>query len=235
VEVGFLLPTAGTARVDDLLVEPVSPDWRGLARGAFTYRWLGGDTFREDQLVANDETFDKAVALLGAPPAGNLAYWKYGDAATLAEYTGAPGDRLVCAGAVHTLVRTDAYGILEALAPAWGDPPAFLREGLAVAFVGEWDGRDLRQASRALTGAGEAPTLAALVDPASFAALPRKAAYPVAGAFVQWLTATKGNETVKALYGALKADATVATNTKALETILGMSAADVDAALRAWW
>ena len=52
---------------------------------------------------------------------------------------------------------------------------------------------------------------------------------------MQWLTATKGNETVKALYGALKADATVATNPKALETILGMSAADVDAALRAWW
>jgi hypothetical protein len=60
-------------------------------------------------------------------------------------------------------------------------------------------------------------------------------AYPVSGAFVQWLTATKGNDAVKALYGSLKADSSPADNTQALETALGMKLADADAALRAWW
>jgi hypothetical protein len=40
-------------------------------------------------------------------------------------------------------------------------------------------------------------------------------AYPVSGAFVQWLTATKGNDAVKALYGSLKADSSPADNTQA--------------------
>jgi hypothetical protein len=57
----------------------------------------------------------------------------------------------------------------------------------------------------------------------------------VSGAFVQWLTATKGNDAVKALYGSLKADSSPADNTKALEAALGMKLADADAALRAWW
>jgi hypothetical protein len=235
VEVGFLLSTAGTARMDDLLVEPVTPDWKGVNRGGFTYAWLGGDTFREDQLVANDETFDRAVALLGAAPKERVVYRKYANLDAIEEYTGVRAEHVVRPGEIHTVVRTDAYGILEALAPAWGNPPAFLREGLGVAFVGEWAGRDPRQAARALAGDGKAPSLGALLDPKQFAILPADVSYPVAGAFVQWLTATKGNEAVKALYGALKADGSVADNTKALETALGMKLADADAALRAWW
>lgn len=235
VEVGFLLPTAGTARMDDLLVEPVTPDWKGVNRGGFAYAWLGSDTFREDQLVANDETFERAVALLGAPPKARIVYRKHANLDAIAEYTGVRADHVVSEGTIETVVRTDAYAILEALAPAWGNPPALLREGLAVAFVGEWDGRDPRQAARALAADGKAPSLGTLLDPKPFAKLPAGEAYPVAGAFVQWLMATQGNDAMKALYGALKADASVAENTKALETALGMKLADVDAALRAWW
>ncbi len=235
VEVGFLLSTAGTARFDDLLVEPVTPDWKGVNRGGFTYAWLGGDTFREDQLVANDETFDRAVALVGAPPKERVTYRKYANLDAIEEYTGVRAEHVVTEGTIHTVVRADAYAILEAVAPAWGTPPAFLREGLGVAFVGEWAGRAPRQASRALAAEAKAPTLEALVDPKQFAALPADVAYPVSGAFVQWLTATKGNDAVKALYGSLKADSSAVDNTQALEAALGMKLADADAALRAWW
>jgi hypothetical protein len=235
VEVGFLLSTAGTARMDDLVVEPVTLDWKAVNRGGFTYAWLGGDSFREDQLVANDETFDRAVALLGVAPKERIAYRKYANLDAIEEYTGVRAEHVVRPGEIHTVVRTDAHGILEALAPAWGAPPAFLREGLGVAFVGEWAGRDPRQAARALAADGKAPSLGVLLDPKQFVSLPGDVSYPVAGAFVQWLTATKGNEAVKALYGALKSDASVADNTKALEAALGMKLADADAALRAWW
>jgi hypothetical protein len=123
VEVGFLLSTAGTARFDDLLVEPVAPDWKGVNRGGFTYAWLGGDTFREDQLVANDETFDRAVALVGAPPKERVTYRKYANLDAIEEYTGVRAEHVATAGMIHTVVRTDAYAILKALAPVWARPP----------------------------------------------------------------------------------------------------------------
>ncbi len=233
VEVGFLLTGAGTARFDDLLVEPVTPDWKELGRGGFTYHWLGGDTFREDQLVTNDETLDRAIALVGAQPKGRIHYYKHADLDAIEEYTGVRAEAVVRGSTVHTIVRTDPRAIVKALAGALGEPPPLLAEGLAVSFAGEWNGRDLRQASRAL--GGDAPTLSALLDPRSFAALPADRAYPVAGAFVVWVGATKGPDAVKALYGALKSSASPADNEKALAAGLGMSLAEADAALRAWW
>jgi hypothetical protein len=235
VNVGFLLPAAGVARLDELIVEPVTPDWKDLGRGSFNYHWIGNDSFREEQLVANDEALDRAAALLGAAPSGKIKYIKHANLDTIEQWTGVRADRVVRPGEVHTTVRTDAHGILQALAGAWGDPPPLLAEGLAVSFVGEWGGRDLRQASRGLATAGKAPTLATLLDPNQFGALPADETRPVAGAFVAWVTATKGADTVKALYGATKAGASVADNTKAMESVLGMKLADADTALRAWW
>ncbi|MFN7147280.1 MAG: hypothetical protein ACK4YP_26165 [Myxococcota bacterium] len=233
VEVGFLLPAAGTARLDELLVEPASPPWRSVGRGGFTYHWLGDSAFREDLLVANDETLDRAAALIGAPPAGKIDYWQYGSLDTIEQYTGVRADGHVDGATIHTIYRTDPQRIMRVVARAWGSPPPLLAEGLAVSFAGEWGGRDLRQSARAL--GDKAPTLEALLDPKTFRALPPEAAYPVAGAFAQWVTATRGPDTLKALYGQLKADAPVADNRKALEAGLGMPLAEADTALRAWW
>ncbi len=233
VEVGFLLPAAGTARVDDLLVEPVTPDWRTVSRGSFTYHWLGQDAFREDQLAANDETFDRAAALFGADPKVHIDYHRYGSLDAIDQYTGARLEAHVRGTTVHTLFRTDTAAIVKVLARAWGNPPPLLADGLGVSFAGEYDGREIKLTSRSL--GAEAPTLDALLDPRTFRALPPPKSMPVAGAFVQWVTATKGQDTVKALYGKLRADAPVAENRAALEAALGMPLAEADKALRAWW
>lgn len=233
VEVGFLLPAAGTARMDDLIVEPVTPDWKTVGRGVFTYHWLGNDAFREDQLATNDESYDRALAMIAPASKTRVDYYRYGDLATIDQYTGVHADVHVAGTAIHTIFRTDTQAIMKVVARSWGDPPPLLAEGLAVSFAGEWDGREIKQASRAL--AAEAPTLETLLDPKAFRALPPKQAFPVSGAFVQWVIATKGQDAVKALYAALPAGAPVADNRKALEAALGMSLADADKALRAWW
>lgn len=235
VEVGFLLTAPGTAHYDDLIVEPVSPDWKVLGRGPFTYHWLGNDAYREDQLVANDEAYDRAVALLGAPQTTHIEYHRYGNLDAIDQYTGVRTHAHVTGTTIHTLFRNDAVSIMRVLAHAWGDPPPLLAEGFAVSFAGEWDGREIKQASRGLAAAGTAPTLETLLDPAAFRALPADTSLPVAGAFTQWIVATKGQAAVQTLFGQMKADSPVADNRKVLEAALGMPLADADKALRAWW
>jgi hypothetical protein len=236
VEVGFLLPGPGAAWYDDLIVEPVTLDWNTLGRGPFTYHWLGNDAFREDQLAANDDAYDRALALLGGTPTkARIDYHRYGSLDTIDQYTGVRRDAHVSGTTIHTLFRNDAVSIMRVLARAWGDPPPLLAEGLAVSFAGEWDGREIKQSSRALAAAGTAPTLETLLDPKAFRALPQASSFPVAGAFAQWIVATKGQATLQALFGQLKADSPIADNRKALEAALGMPLSDADSALRAWW
>lgn len=235
VEVGFLLSAAGTARYDDLVVEPFKPDWSALGRDAFTYHWLGKDAFREDQLAANDDAYERALTILGAPSTARIDYFRYGTLDLIDQYTGQRTDAHVSGTVIHTLFRNDSVSIMRVLAQAWGNPPPLLAQGFAVAFAGEWDGRDIKQASRALTTAGTAPTLETLLDPVLFSGLPASTAYPVAGAFAQWILATKGQPAVQELFRQLKAEASVAENKKILETALGMTLAEMDTALRAWW
>lgn len=236
VEVGLYLPTAGTAWIDEVIVEPVTPDWRTVVRGPVEYHWLASEAFREDQLVANEETFDKVVALFGAAPKGRVAFHHYPDLAAIEEYTGARRDVQVDAGgAVRSIFKSDPRAVAAGVARAFGDPPPFLADGLALSFAGEYDGRELRQAARQLAAKGEAPGLDVLLDPAKYAAMPADARAWVSGAYAQWLIEAKGPEVTRALYAALRQDTTVEANRAAMEKALGTTLAEADAAARAWW
>ena len=234
VEVGFLVTTAGTVRVDDLVVEPVTPDVKTLRRDHLVYHWLGSDAFTEDHLVANGELYDQLAALCGGTSAVAVEYWKYADPDTLEQYTGRRDDSQVVGDAIHTLRRKDIYGLVEILSRPWGTPPAFLVKGLAVQLAGDWDGRDIKMLVRGLVGRGEAPPLATLLDPATFGALPESTSLPLAGAFVTWVVATHGHPMVQTLFGQLKSEATVEANREAMEAALGMTLAEADSAMRGW-
>jgi hypothetical protein len=231
VEVGFALDGPGTVSFDDLVVEPVTPDWKRLTRGHFDYHWLGDDLLREEHLVANEEAYDRVLAFLALDKAVDLAWWKYPDLQTVGQYTGESAEVVVRGDTVHTLRRANVPALVQVLARAWGDPPPLLAAGLGVHLAGDWDGKSARQVARGLAGRGEAPTIAAMLDPVAFAALPEATRLPVAGAFVEWVVETKGQPALRALYGALKAGA----DTRApLEAALGVPLADADTAFRAW-
>lgn len=232
-QVGFQLSGAGTVWLDDVIIEPVTPDWRVVGRGTVEYHWLASEAFSEDQLVANDETLEKITALLGEAPKERLVFHRYADLAAIEEYTGSPREIQVDGRVIHSVYKTDPRPLVMAMAAGWGSPPPLLVEGLAWSFAGEVDGREVRQAARQLAAKGEAPTLEALLR--DYADVPVAARAPVAGAFAQWVLAVKGAETMKALYGAVRADATFDANKAAMEAKLGMPLADADKAQRAWW
>ncbi|MSQ02086.1 MAG: hypothetical protein EXR71_09375 [Myxococcales bacterium] len=233
MEVGVWLGAAGTLTVDDIVVESAPPDLKSLGRGRFQYHWVGNDGFREEQLEANDARFAELAAFFGVPATLRLDYWKYADAATMENFTGDMRSYIATDAAVHTLLRTDVRAMMASLSRGWGNPGPLFFEGLAVHLAGDWEGRDPRLSTRQAVNAGTASTLAALLEPARFAAEPPARAYTYAGALVSWLVATRGPETVKACFGAVSASATVAANVAALEKALGAPLSKVEADFRA--
>ena len=232
MEVGVWLGAAGAITVDDIVVESAVPDLKSLGRGRFQYHWVGNDGFREEQLESNDVRFGELAAFFGAPATLKLDYWKYADAPTLEAFTGDMRSYVATDTAVHTLLRSDVRAMMAALSRGWGNPGPLFFEGLAVHLAGDWDGRDPRLSTRQAVNAGTASSLAALLEPAKFAAEPPERAYTYAGAFVSWLVANKGAETVKACFGAVSATATPAANLAGLEKALGAPLSKIEADFR---
>ncbi len=233
MEVGVWLGTPGTLVVDDIVVESAPPDLKAVGRGRFQYHWLGNDGFREEQLEANDTRFAELAAFFGTPTSLKLDYWKYADAPTMEAFTGDMRSYVATDTAVHSLLRTDVRAMMAALSRGWGNPGPLFFEGLAVHLAGDWDGRDPRLSTRQAVNAGTASTLAALLDPAKFAAEPPERAYTYAGAFVSWLVANKGGDSVKACFGGVSVSATPAANLAALERALGAPLSKIEADFRA--
>jgi hypothetical protein len=218
--------------VDELVVDKATPDMKSLVRGRFVYHWLGGDSFSEAALEANDTKFAELAGFFGAPASLKLDYWKYPDAASLEAYSGQSGPYRATPTAVHTGLRNDTRAMTAALAQAWGNPGPLLFEGLAVHLAGEWEGRDPRLSTRQQVGAGTASSLAALLDPAKFAAEPPEKSFVQAGAFVAWVVQTKGAATLKQCFAAVQAGASPAANQAALEGVLGAPLAKLEADFR---
>jgi hypothetical protein len=234
VEVGMTLTGAGKAWVDDVIIEPVTPDWRDVGKGNFTYHWFSADTPREEQFTANEEDYDRFVAFYATQRAVRVDMWKYPNLDAIEEYTGVRAESVVIGNAIHSIYRTGDRHLARLLGAAWGDPTAFVAHGLSVHLDGEWLGREIKGTARSLVGKGEAPALPELLDPVKFAAANPDRAYPVAGAFFEWVVATKGVEGAKALYTTVKATNTVDANKKAVETVFGKDLAAVEAEWKAW-
>lgn len=232
VDVGFVLPVAGTVVFDDLLVEPLDAPWKKVGRGTLTYHWLSSDPLPESTLSANDEAYEAVQAFLGLTTPPHVEWWKYPDLATKQQYTAQPDPGSVEGDAVHTIFRSDPRELVTVMARSWGDPPPLLTEGLWLAYTGELEERDVKTAARQLANGSGLPTLATLLDPVKFAAEPN--ARITAGAFSKWVIEAKGRETLQKAWGATHRGATAAENQKALETALGMSLADAEKALKAW-
>ena len=141
VDIGFVLPVAGTVVYDDLLVEPLDAPWRHVGRGAITYHWLSSDPYSEATLAANDEAYEAAQAFLGLTAPPRIDWWKYPDLATKLAYTAQPDPGSVEGSAVHTIFRSDPRELVTVLARTWGDPPPLLAEGLWLAHANELDGQ----------------------------------------------------------------------------------------------
>ncbi len=226
VEFAMYSTVPGQVRFDEILLEATTVSFKTVNRGHYTYYWQGADGFRDENLVANDEIFDKAVALLGTGDTSHFDVWKYPDVATLAAYTGYQDQSYVEGDVLHTTQRTDARSIVGMLARAWGTPSPALADGLPVHVLGEWEDREPRMVTRRLVGEGKCPPLAALLDASQYATLGDDRLL-VAGALVGWLVETKGSAGLKAVYGA-------ADPASALEGATGMKLPDADAAFRKW-
>jgi hypothetical protein len=230
--VGVMLSTPGTLVVDDVVADGTPPDVKTLVRGSFVYHWLGADSFRDDHTDLNDTVWQGALAFLGGKPSRQLAYWKYPDEATLEAFTGRAGPAWVTATDVHSVLKSDARALVLAAAIELGAPGPLLAEGLSIHLAGDWEGRDTRLTTRTQVNEGRATTLATLLTASTFAAEPPERAFPMAGAFVSWVVATKGPEAIRALYSTLKAEGSAAENQAALERALGASLATIEKGFR---
>lgn len=155
----------------------------------------------------------------GAPP-GPVTVWWYSSPEQKGRLVGAwhtqfskPWRREVHVHAQGFPHPTLKHELVHALAAPWGArpfgvaatalglwPQVGVIEGLAVAADDPADELTLTQWASALRRRGLLPDLQALMTPAGFYAAPASRAYTAAGAFVRWLTTTRGAERTRRLY-----------------------------------
>ncbi len=230
--VGVMLSSPGTLVVDDVVADPTPPDLKTLVRGSFVYHWLGNDAFRDDHTDQNDTVWRGALGFFGGKADRKLTYWKHTDAATLETFAGHAGSAYVTPTEVHSVLKSDARALVLAAASSLGAPGPLLSEGLAIHLAGDWEGRDTRLSTRTQVNEGRATTLVTLLDAKTFAAEVPERAYLMAGAFVSWVAATKGAETVGVLYSTLTEGGTAAQNQAALEAAMGAPLATLEKGFR---
>ncbi len=181
--------------------------------------------------AAQEEKYAAVVDALGVDPLDEpITTYLYPDNETKGEITGDSGnghandldyeDHMVFSADV------DAFTIHEDIhVIAWyrigAAQYSLMGEGLAVDMEGEWWGTPLSNWASTYKSDGTLPSLADLED--DWSGIDDGVSYPVAGQFVQWLAATWGMETVKALYVEPDLDA-------GFESELGMTHDEVETA-----
>ncbi len=236
--VGLFLSLPGRAWFDDVEVSAAAaPAWHEATEGHYRYHWLDGDEIPDHKRRFNSESYRLTAEFLGLDPATGpeVGYFKYPDKAIKEELMGDPGNAFALTdGTMHSIFASDRHEVVHLLARAWGDPPALLGEGLAVHMSGGWQGKSVVAYAKGIAD-GDWIALADLIDSAAFRARPDLVTYAIAAAFIQWILAQPDGKTkLRALYGKLANRAPAADNRRALEAILGASAADIDSQLRAW-
>jgi hypothetical protein len=232
--VACFLSMPGRAWFDDVRVEAVEPPkWEEARAGRTVYRWLRGDGVPEKARAYNLESWRLVSGFLGAEGPAEILFVKYPDVAVKEEYSGTGGNAHVQGDEIHTIWPTDRHEIVHILARAWGDPPALLGEGLAVHLSGEWQGRPVLEAARAILESGKWIPLDDLLDTLAFRQKDDLVTYGIAGAFSQWIAEAHGKEKLRALFGRLRAAAPVEENRRLFVEILGVDLREADARLRA--
>ncbi len=233
---GCFLSMPGQAWFDDVRLESVSPPaWNTEEAGALVFHWLPGDEISPDARAYSLLGVQLTNEFLGLEPSAPIQYFKYPDLATKLELTGDAGNAFAepAARRIHTLWERDRHELVHVLAHALGRPPALLGEGLAVHLSGSWQREPIATYARRLRDEGRWVPLAELLDTGSFQRVPDLVSYAEAGAFVGWIEAEHGRETLRALYRALDGRVGVAENRQRLEQALGASLVELDEELRA--
>ncbi len=236
--VGLFLSLPGRAWFDDVEVSvAAAPAWREATEGHYRYHWLDGDEIPDHKRRFNSESYRITSEFLGLDPAAGreVGYFKYPDKALKEELMGDPGNaHALTDGTMHSIFASDRHEIVHLLARAWGDPPALIAEGLAVHMSGGWQGQPVVAYAKGIADR-DWIALGDLIDSSAFRARPDLVTYAIAAAFIEWLLAQPDGKTkLRTLYGKLANRAPAADNRRALEDILGASAADLDGKLRAW-
>jgi hypothetical protein len=196
--IGCFLSMPGRAWFDDVKLEAVEPpDWQTARTDHYDFRWLPGDSIPEEAQRFNEESYRTAAEFLGVKDGPRAVFTKYPDNATKQEYTGDGGDGHRRGVEIHKIWARDRHEIAHVLADAWGEPTPLLGEGLAVYLAG-WDNLPAGKAARKVLDEGKWISLDELAK--SFRAHPDAVSYPIAGAYVEWIEATRGREALKELY-----------------------------------
>jgi hypothetical protein len=234
MSVALVLGLPGTAWFDDVRVEAVeAPAWQEAKVGHYDFHWLPGDAIPDTARAYDEESYKQVSDFLGVPGPASVPFYKYPDNATKDEYTGDPGNARVITGAIHSIFATDRHEIVHVIARGWGDPPALVAEGLAVDLSGAWQGKPVTQAARELIDDKWIP-LEDLLDTKLFYKHPDMQTYPIAGAFISWIVATKGKDKLRELYSRLTVGGLYDDNLRVLEEVCGDRIGLVDAHVRGW-
>lgn len=224
MRVGLVLTMPGVAWFDDVVVEEVTPEWREESAGNLVWHTLGRDRIAEEHKAYMGAAAAELSSFFGRAPA-RVDYWKYPDIPTKIEYTGVGGNGHVLGDAIHTIWPVERHELVHVYARAWGRPTPLLGEGLAVWLSGDWQGKPVREAARAILDRWIA--VPDLVEPAAFRAADDRISYAVAGALVGWILETHGVEALRGLYGT-RGDA------EAFAQRLGINPELADGELRRW-
>ena len=229
ITVGCLLSMPGKVWFDDVMIEAVGPPpWKTSETEHYRYHWLDGDSLPEESREYNKQSYVLVSEFFERADPIKVSYYKYPDLDTKEEYTGKRGNAHVWEGAIHSIWPSDRHEIVHILCKEWGDPPAIFGEGIAVYLSGKWLGKSLKEAARQVTTDGKWVSIAKILDTGSFRKHSDLVAYPIAGSFVQWLVETRGKETLRKLYGALRNTASSEDNRRAFKQVLGLSAKEAN-------
>lgn len=220
MRVGLVLTMPGVAWFDDVKVEAVRPGWRSAARGRFVFHTLGRDRVSAGHQRRMLEAAAEFEAFFGVSPE-RVDYWKYPDIPTKIEFTGIGGNGHALGSAIHTIWPVERHELVHVYANAWGPTTPLWGEGLAVWLSGDWLGKPVKEAAKAVLDRWV--SIAELLDPYSFRACEDTLSYAIAGALVGWVLETRGQETLRVLY---RGDDPT--------PVLGCDPEAIDAMVRAW-
>lgn len=183
----------------------------------FVYHFTAGD--RVDP-VLQEEIHAWAMRALDMGFSGRITYNKYTSEAHMRAHTGQGGDGVTGFAptgqlTIHTIWPVDSHESVHVYTDAWGNPPALLSEGVAVAhtlvyqrrdYVPSWGGVPVHDAVRATIRQGQYIELRRIAQTAAFRQFPGGITYGEAGSLARYLIDTYGLPLFRQVYARVHLD-----------------------------